>query len=102
MLEWVQAAGRLIQGPDQARYIRLLRMEHDNVRSAIAWFTTTGRARQALTLMAALPVDYWLLQGYFDEGSAWMRAALYGDATPPVERGVTLDTLACLTSNCPF
>ena len=102
MLEWVQAAGRLIQGPDQARYIRLLRMEHDNVRSAIAWFTTTGRARQALTLMAALPVDYWLLQGYFDEGSAWMRAALYGDATPSVERGVTLDALACLTSNCPF
>jgi predicted ATPase/DNA-binding SARP family transcriptional activator len=85
-----QAAVALV-GPDQARWLEQLELEHDNVRAAIAWPLEHGDAATALQIGGAL-ARYFYVRGYLGEGRRWLEEALAGAATAPAEvraRGLT-------------
>jgi tetratricopeptide (TPR) repeat protein len=70
--------------------IRLLADEHDNLRSAGAWFHDARQSDPELRLVCAL-ADFWNIRGHFREARAYIEAALENDALQsPVLRAKTL------------
>ena len=61
--EW----GSKLRGPEQALALDRLEEEHDNIRSALAWSRTSGRADLALRLINAVWI-FWYLRGHVVEG----------------------------------
>lgn len=63
-------------GPGQAAGLAELRAEHDNLRAALDWATSTpSAARQALALVTALRY-HWCADGFLGEGRRWTDMAL--------------------------
>ncbi|MGH9179087.1 MAG: ATP-binding protein, partial [Acidimicrobiales bacterium] len=77
-LAWVSAlvaeAEPELRGPDQARWLRVLDADLDDVRAALRW----GRERgDPLALAPAAGLErFWELRGYFSEGRRWLEALL--------------------------
>jgi predicted ATPase/DNA-binding XRE family transcriptional regulator len=59
----------------QRIWYRRLEIEHDNLRSALAWFIRGGDAGRALRLAGAL-WQFWRRQAYLTEGRMWLGEAL--------------------------
>jgi predicted ATPase len=81
-LELAEQAERAFHGPDESALLRRLNKEHDNLRSALTWTTSTGDAETALRLVAALGWYYGLL-GAWTESRGWVERAL---TTPGSQR----------------
>jgi predicted ATPase/DNA-binding CsgD family transcriptional regulator len=64
---------------EQSIWVEQLAVEHDNLRTALEWGLTAGRAEAALRLSGAL-AWFWWLRGSPDEGRRWLTRAL--DAAP--------------------
>ncbi len=64
--ECENATGEL-SGPEQARSLLWLSVEHDNLRGVLDWLTEAGNTEQAYRLGAALG-RFWLLRGYLTDG----------------------------------
>jgi hypothetical protein len=74
-LELAEQAERAFHGSDESAWLWRLRKEHDNLRSALGWTTSTGDADTALRLVAALGWYYGLL-GAWTESRGWLERAL--------------------------
>jgi predicted ATPase len=79
LAEWVLAraeqAEPALRGPDQARWLRWAELEHDNVRSVLAWVVQAGDADAALRLAGSLWWS-WLLHDRWIETEEWLDSAL--------------------------
>ena len=87
-------------GAEQARWLQRLEHEHDNLRAALNWSLTQGRARHrmemALRLGGALR-RFWLVHAHIGEGRTFLDQALAesGEVSPAV-RAKALMTAANL------
>ncbi len=64
-----------LQGHEQVRWLKRLRLEQDNVRAALEWAIAPGTAEEALELTGWL-FWYWTKKGAFAEGRQWLERAL--------------------------
>ena len=68
-LELAEEAEPKLHEPDQVAWLGRLEAEHDNLRAAQTWcLTEPGDAETGLRIASAL-LWFWLVRGYFDEGS---------------------------------
>ncbi|HYN98612.1 MAG TPA: AAA family ATPase, partial [Actinomycetota bacterium] len=82
-LSLAQKAGARMQGETQVESVRLLEMEHGNLRSVMGWAVDTGRYREAAELGWNLWM-FWWLHGHQKEGRRWMETLLQKDLDQPV------------------
>jgi tetratricopeptide (TPR) repeat protein len=79
LARWVLASAEqaepALRGPDQARWLRWAELEHDNVRSALAWAIETRDADTVLRLTGSLWWS-WLLHDRWIETEEWLDSAL--------------------------
>jgi predicted ATPase/transcriptional regulator with XRE-family HTH domain len=61
--------------PESAEALARVRLEQDNVRAALDWAVSTGRADKALELVGAL-VPFWYHTSAINEGAAWIDRVL--------------------------
>jgi predicted ATPase/DNA-binding SARP family transcriptional activator len=98
----VEQAGRAtdgLHGPEEAGWLRILREEHDNMRAALSWAATSGRADDLMALTAPLSA-YWLRDSHLREGRARIREALADpEAGRLAERALALRNLASITGS---
>jgi predicted ATPase/class 3 adenylate cyclase/uncharacterized protein HemY len=66
-LQLTQAARPNRIGAEQEVWLARLETEHDNLRAALEWLFTQGRANEAATMVVAL-VDFWWQRGWIREG----------------------------------
>ncbi|CAA9527692.1 MAG: hypothetical protein AVDCRST_MAG73-646 [uncultured Thermomicrobiales bacterium] len=71
-----------VHGPGSAPWLRLLDVDHDNLRAALAWALERKNAEAALRLGGALR-DFWYLRGHNAEGRRWLEAGLAIGADAP-------------------
>jgi predicted ATPase len=64
-------------GPDEAGWLERLAAEYDNLRAVLDGAMTTGQTEVGLRLAGALR-EFWLLQGYLEEGQQRVVALLAG------------------------
>ena len=64
-----------LEGRDQATWLDLLELEHDNLRAALNWGTVGNDVGGALCLAAAL-WRFWEVRGYLTEGRRWLERLL--------------------------
>jgi predicted ATPase/DNA-binding CsgD family transcriptional regulator/transcriptional regulator with XRE-family HTH domain len=74
-LELAEAAVPRLRGPEQVWWLDWLEADHDNLRTASAWFLASARIEEALRLVGALHW-FWDRRGYLDEGRARIQVAL--------------------------
>ncbi|HET6316683.1 MAG TPA: helix-turn-helix domain-containing protein, partial [Chloroflexota bacterium] len=98
-LELAEQAEYAFHGPDESAWLWRLGKEHDNLRSALTWTTSTGDADTALRLVAALGWYYGLL-GAWTESRGWVERALTtpGANTPTLARARALTWASRLAS----
>jgi predicted ATPase/DNA-binding SARP family transcriptional activator len=84
MVEWAADAECGLRGPDQARWIRRLAAEHENVRAALAWARQCERAGDGVALVAGLAYG-WYITGTVQEGQAFIVRALEQDGSSVAE-----------------
>jgi non-specific serine/threonine protein kinase len=79
LAQWVLAraeqAEPALRGPDQARWLRWAELEHDNVRSVLAWAVETSEMDTVLRLTGSLWWS-WLLHDRWIETEEWLDRAL--------------------------
>lgn len=63
-----------LEGTGQAEWLERLAVEHDNLRSALGWATSSSDGA-ALSLASALG-RFWEVRGHLSEGRRWLEAAL--------------------------
>ena len=81
-----------MHGEHQAAWLNRLELEHDNLRSALAWSIGEGDdVISGMTIGGSL-WRFWLIRGYFDEGRSWLSRLLAADtgAAPSTPRGNVL------------
>jgi predicted ATPase/DNA-binding CsgD family transcriptional regulator len=74
-LELAERGEAKLLGADQVEWIKLLELEHDNLRAALAW-SQASEAREAGLRLAAGLAAFWLRAGYLGEGGDWLKRAL--------------------------
>jgi predicted ATPase/DNA-binding NarL/FixJ family response regulator len=74
-LELAWAAELRLMGAEQLEALRLLEVEHDNLRAALSWSQESQASDAALRLATSLAA-FWLRVGYLTEGSGWLQRAL--------------------------
>jgi len=70
LLDLAQRSSRALKGPEQADWIERIKFDHDNMRSALEWALSTGRAKMALRFVAALG-RFWFMQTHWKEALRW-------------------------------
>jgi predicted ATPase/DNA-binding winged helix-turn-helix (wHTH) protein len=97
VLDAYRHAERVLRGPQQIRQLRLLDLEQENVRAALAWGLSSPKySAGALELVGAL-FWYWTKRGLFSEGREWIERALStADNAPEPLRARALIGLAHL------
>jgi hypothetical protein len=68
--------------PDQARWVRRLDREHDNLRAALEWAFQNELIEIALRLAASMG-EFWELRKYLIEGMTWLDKAVGLSAAAP-------------------
>jgi non-specific serine/threonine protein kinase len=62
-------------GPEDARWLNRLELEHDNMRESLSWSLERGEPELALRLAGALGW-FWRGRGFYGEGRRWVEEAL--------------------------
>ena len=80
-LEWARGVDRNMRTAEQEAWVKRLRTEHDNLRTALKWSIEAGGGDPALRLATALGW-FWYIDGDWSEGRRWLEQALAlgGDA----------------------
>jgi predicted ATPase len=96
VLALAERAAPELRGSRYVYWSALLRDEHNNLRSALAWALGGDRVELALQLAGALR-DFWFFEGRTAEGLSWTERALEGakDASP-VLRARALNTAGAM------
>jgi predicted ATPase/class 3 adenylate cyclase len=84
-VEFVERAQPELQGKDQKRWLDRLELEHDNVRAALEFAISSGRADDAASIVYAL-WRFWQSRGYLQEGRSWAERALVVPGASPALR----------------
>lgn len=84
-------------GPDQFAWLDRIEREHDNLRAALRWLVACDDPDLVLRLTTALSW-FWEIRGYWNEGRAWMDAALARGDQSPGTRARTLAVTGLLAS----
>jgi predicted ATPase/DNA-binding XRE family transcriptional regulator len=71
-------------GSAQEFWYRRLLVDHDNLRKALQWTISQGRAQVAVRIAGAL-WQFWRAEGHFSEGRAWVEKALQAAPDAPKE-----------------
>jgi predicted ATPase/class 3 adenylate cyclase len=74
-LDLAETAVPGLRGPDLQLHMRLLHLEHDNLRAALTWALETDQGEVALRLVSAL-WRFWQLHGDLTAGRRWVDQAL--------------------------
>jgi predicted ATPase/DNA-binding CsgD family transcriptional regulator len=81
-------------GPHQPEWLRLLRLEDANLRTALGYFMGTAEGSPA-GLVTARKLDlYWSACGLLDEARHWLELALATGAGTPQERALAMAVAA--------
>lgn len=70
-----QAEPHLIEA-EQTHWLQRLEMEHDNLRSALAWCRSQPDMDEAELRLAGSLWRFWSIRGHFHEGRDWLRHAV--------------------------
>jgi predicted ATPase/class 3 adenylate cyclase len=70
-----EAAEPQLSGPDQADWLDLLALEHDNVRAALTHLETTDQFADLIRMTGAL-WRFWWIRGHLSEGRSWLDRAI--------------------------
>jgi predicted ATPase/class 3 adenylate cyclase len=70
-----ETVSKSLMGEGKRAALDLLELEHDNLRSALTWASSVGRAEIGLRLGTAL-WRFWQMRGYLDEGLDRLKAVL--------------------------
>jgi predicted ATPase len=73
-----------LYAPPQAHWLARVDVEHENLRAALGWFAEQGEAECGVRLAGAL-VGFWADHFHWDEGRAWLEAALAQSGIVSVE-----------------
>jgi predicted ATPase/DNA-binding SARP family transcriptional activator len=74
-LALAETAEPYLKGAEQAQWLERLSLEHDNLRSALAWFLNHTQQQEALRLAVGLHW-FWYVRGHAYEGRNWLETAL--------------------------
>jgi predicted ATPase/DNA-binding XRE family transcriptional regulator len=74
-LSLAERAEHEMGGSAQELWYRRLLLDHDNLRQALRWTISQGRAEVAVRIAGAL-WQFWRAEGHFSEGRAWVERAL--------------------------
>jgi predicted ATPase/DNA-binding CsgD family transcriptional regulator len=74
-LEFATRANEALVPLVQPEVVDHLEAEHPNLRAALAWLDSTGRAAELLRLADVLSL-FWYLAGHYREGLGWLERAL--------------------------
>lgn len=74
-LDLAEATEPELRGPDLELHLEVLRLEHDNMRAALAWALEHDEGDLALRMSSAL-WRFWQLHGDLTEGRSWTDQAL--------------------------
>jgi predicted ATPase/class 3 adenylate cyclase/DNA-binding XRE family transcriptional regulator len=86
-LHFAEAAEPKLRSAEQLAWLERVEIEHDDLRSALAWSLEGDSSERAQRLTGAL-FYFWELRGYWSEGQKWLDAALALSAQEPRERVV--------------
>ncbi|MGI8657579.1 MAG: ATP-binding protein [Candidatus Limnocylindria bacterium] len=89
-LEWFselvdRAQPGFFEGPVQHEWVGRLAADHDNLRAALRWAEDDPDGAAAELNLASGMWRFWEIQGFLEEGSAWLERALKrvgGEASP--------------------
>jgi predicted ATPase/class 3 adenylate cyclase len=81
-LTLAEQADAELRGPRQRIWLDRLEVEHDNLRSALAWSAECGDTQSPLRLSCAL-WWFWYVRGHHREGRKWLENALEGSEDAP-------------------
>ena len=85
-LDWYQTlagiAAPQLEGPAAPRWLGRLELEHDNLRAALGWALSAGRAADGLALAVDLRT-FWDVRGHLAEGRRWLDRAVDAAAGAP-------------------
>jgi predicted ATPase/DNA-binding winged helix-turn-helix (wHTH) protein len=83
VLDAYRFAEPVLRGPHQVAHLRLLRLEQENLRAALAWgLSSPDVSAGTLELVGAL-FWYWTKCGLFSEGREWIERALAAGTEAP-------------------
>jgi predicted ATPase len=82
-LTLAEEADRQLHGTETGNWLARLSAEHENLRSALAWFA--GRDPVGMLRLALALAQYCRLRGRYREGRRWLEQALAGEAAAPAE-----------------
>ena len=77
-----EAAAPKLKGPEQQKWLDQFEIEHDNLRSALAWALEKEETETALRMASAL-WWFWFVRGHLTEGRRWLERALAGAVEAP-------------------
>jgi predicted ATPase/transcriptional regulator with XRE-family HTH domain len=69
-LDFAEQADKQIHGPDQANWLNLLEMEHNNFRTTLDWCVSQQKTESALRLLGALG-EAWHIRCHHYEARSW-------------------------------
>jgi tetratricopeptide (TPR) repeat protein len=79
-----------LEGPDQGKWLDRLERELDNIRAALDWCLTSGRAGDVLRAVSSLG-RFWMAHGHVTEARGWLSHGLaVGEDVPPAVRARAL------------
>jgi predicted ATPase/DNA-binding CsgD family transcriptional regulator len=81
-------------GPRQRDWLRALRLEHANLRTALEYCAATSEAAVAGLTMARELDLYWSACGWLDEARHWLEVGLASGAGTPSQRATVLAVAA--------
>ncbi|MCW3053742.1 MAG: adenylate/guanylate cyclase protein [Chthonomonadales bacterium] len=75
-LRFTEVASAKLVGPEQTRWMRLLKADHDNIRTALTWCEAQDDGAEAGLKLTAALWRFWEVGSYWQEGLARYRTAL--------------------------
>jgi predicted ATPase/class 3 adenylate cyclase len=87
-----------LRGPEAAKWLERLEVEHDNMRAALTWALEREKVELGLRLAAAL-YQFWWSRGYFEEGRRWLEDTLERNGRAPAARVKALEAVGGLADD---
>jgi len=73
-----------LKGQEQEKWLIRLKIEHDNIRSALQWLLEQGESERALK-MASWMWRFWWMHGHYQEGCSWLFKTLRASKNKPTQ-----------------
>jgi predicted ATPase/DNA-binding winged helix-turn-helix (wHTH) protein len=95
-----EEAEPLVMGADEHVWLERLETEHENLRSALAWSSTSDEDAEVGLRLAAALYRFWWLRGYRGEGRAWLVALL--NSAPGGQSGLVRAKALCAAGSLAY